>query len=325
MISDEEIAVNVDMSYETDLINGTIRRVLPNITNDAEMSERNHDPFEVLIQIYGYKKIPRNVHPRYILNRGQNLEDLLKSNEPIKLAAEETLNLMHEDMRALENSDEEYVDENNDMIPDDIENHSNTENDSDEYLFSANTNKVIQLGERQEGDYLLYQADQSSPDITKEPTNHTVVFYFIDSSFVTCVEFLIIDHYLEHPLTSETPHVEFEKISAHSLKAIVTDPHTTSLFVQMHVYGFEPNDKPVDFKSYLNSDVVTNSNGNGNNNNHILDDVEDVHLQLSLTAKRRTRVHFHGLAADDGAQVGISSNWWLMSLTAVMIGAALRA
>lgn len=152
MILLQEIAVNVDMSYETDLINGTIRRVLPNITNDAEMSERNHDPFEVLIQIYGYKKIPRNVHPRYILNRGQNLEDLLKSNEPIKLAAEETLNLMHEDMRALENSDEEYVDENNDMIPDDIENHSNTENDSDEYLFSANTNKVIQLGERQEGE-----------------------------------------------------------------------------------------------------------------------------------------------------------------------------
>ncbi|XP_061393398.1 uncharacterized protein LOC133328904 [Musca vetustissima] len=332
MISDEEIYVNVDFSYENDLINGTIRRMLPNITQDPTTEfESNKDPFEVLIQIYGYHQLPQNVNSRYILNRGQNLYDLLKSSGEPEATIKETLNLMREDSRALEHMDEEYVEENND-ISSDVDDHHVEHHQppdlSDEALFSSNMNKIVQLGERQEGDYLLYHADQTSPDTTDEPTNHSVIFYFIDNSFITCVEFFIIDHYLNHPLaTNSHPIVEYEKLSQHTLKAIVTDQHTTSLFVEMHIYGYEPNDKPVDFKSYLKSgQVVTASDGDDD------DDIVDVRIQLPLTAKRRTRVLFNQAEAgaaeasatdDAGQQVGIY-NWLIVlmmtTLTVLMIG-----
>ncbi|XP_073818173.1 uncharacterized protein [Musca autumnalis] len=344
MISDEEIRVNINFSYDNDLINGTVRRMLPNITGDtmaaATASESNHDPFEVLIQIYGFNEMPKNLHPRYILNAGPNLYDQLKTNEGV--IPKETLNLRNEDRVAVENLDAEYFDVDNDISTNDDEEegiHIPSEDDSDDYLFNASMNKVVQLGERQKGDYLLYHADQTSPDVTNEATNHSVVFYFIDNSFITCVEFFIIDHYLNHPLNSDHSIVEYEKMSPHSLKATVTDQHTTSLFVQMHVYGYEPNDKPVDFKSYLQSgqvasvdasrlsDVLSNHSEDGDD-----DDVEDVSIQLPLSAKRRTRIMFHDAVAaaadsatDVGHPVGIS-NWLiglmmstLMSLTVVMI------
>lgn len=82
------------------------------------------------------------------------------------------------------------------------------------------------------------------------------------------------------------PIVSFEKISAHTLKAIVTDQHTSNLFVQMDIYGYEPNDKPVAFQSYLTSDQEAAAETT------MSDDLENDSIQLPLTAKRRTRVHF---------------------------------
>lgn len=43
------------------------------------------------------------------------------------------------------------------------------------------------------GDYLIYETLQTSLTTSEEPTNHSIVFYYIDSNFITNVKFVIYD------------------------------------------------------------------------------------------------------------------------------------
>lgn len=47
--------------------------------------------------------------------------------------------------------------------------------------------------------------------------------------------------------------MEYGHISPTTLKAVVTDHHTKNLFVQMQMYGYHPNELPVDFKPFLSN------------------------------------------------------------------------
>uniref|UniRef100_A0A1I8P6J6 Uncharacterized protein n=1 Tax=Stomoxys calcitrans TaxID=35570 RepID=A0A1I8P6J6_STOCA len=311
MISDEDIYVSLDFSYENDLVNGTIRKKVHDEVTIEPI--QNHDPFEVLIQIYGYFETPYQMDTKNFLNRGQTSSGgNHKSHQPSvqkpkgtshfkAQKPKETLSLMFEDTVALEEFDDidsEFVHQDKVAVALD-----KSDDSDDNMLFPVNRNKIIQMGNRQRGDYLLYEADQTSLEGTELPTNHTVLFYYIDNNFITYVEFTIFDYFLEHPLTSDdyqSPTVAFEKISPHTLKAIVTDHRTKSLFVQMQVYGYEPNDKPVAFQSYLTSGQQIGSNNNNDNNADAdawHDDVEYVCKKLTLTSKRRTHVHFNSVQA----------------------------
>lgn len=64
-----------------------------------------------------------------------------------------------------------------------------------------------------------------------------------------------LQHYLYHSINdySDTYVVEYAHISPTTLKAIVTDLGTESLYVQMEMYGFHPNALPVDYKPFLSN------------------------------------------------------------------------
>ncbi|XP_075145851.1 uncharacterized protein LOC142220546 [Haematobia irritans] len=304
MLSDEDIYVSIDFSYQNDLVNGTIRKKVPGEVTIEPI--QNHEPFDVLIEIYGYVDIPPNMDMENILNKGHKSTGILKPRQPSVQKPKETLSLMREDVVALEEFDDmesEFIHHHDRVTVAAIADNEDGDDGDDEHVFSINMNKIIQLGERQPGDHLLYQADQTSPEGTESPTDHTVVFYYIDNNLITFVEFTIVDHYIEHPLTPdyEPPTVAFEKISPHTLKAIVTDHRTKSLFVQMQIYGYEPNDKPVAFQSYLTSgQLAASSSAAGNNDLDALNgDVEHVSIQLPLTSKRRTTVHFNSLCESE--------------------------
>ena len=49
------------------------------------------------------------------------------------------------------------------------------------------------------------------------------------------------------------PVVEYGHISPTTLKAVVTDHRTTSLFVKMQMYGYHPTQLPVDYKPFLSN------------------------------------------------------------------------
>lgn len=141
----QEIYVSVDFSYEDDLVNGTIRKVV----RGAEAGlDKNHEPFQVLIQIYGFNETPHNVEPRYILNRGQQFYDMARAPDARDSGKpQETLSLMNEDIEILENFGEEDDNDNGlDGHPD-----YHYEEYNDEQLLNSNMNKIIQMGRRQEG------------------------------------------------------------------------------------------------------------------------------------------------------------------------------
>ncbi|KAI9579167.1 hypothetical protein GQX74_014784 [Glossina fuscipes] len=103
-------------------------------------------------------------------------------------------------------------------------------------------------------DYLLYENYQTSTEKTDQLSTHSVIFYYIDKNYITQVKFIIIDHFIENKLNGSAykpPIVEYSHLSPTTLKAIITDRQTTSLFVQMLLYGYRPKDLPVDYVTFL--------------------------------------------------------------------------
>jgi len=43
------------------------------------------------------------------------------------------------------------------------------------------------------GDDLIYETYQTSPDMPQGRSNHTLIFYYIDSDYITYVKFVIFD------------------------------------------------------------------------------------------------------------------------------------
>lgn len=74
---------------------------------------------------------------------------------------------------------------------------------------------------------------------------------------------LNLQHYLYNPLNNygETYVVEYGHISPTTLKAVVTDHRTTSLFVQMQMYGFHPTALPVEYKPFLSNSQTPATTG----------------------------------------------------------------
>ncbi|XP_037809605.1 uncharacterized protein LOC119602261 isoform X1 [Lucilia sericata] len=242
--SDKNVYAIVNFSYEDNLVEGTIS----SINGQQQLQEEGvskPEPFEVLIQIYGFNRTMLNVSPAYILNKDQQFNGVLKPNYQQK-----SLSLMQEDLNDL---DEEY-DEDDAIDDDDTDDNDNIEYEEEDE-FDDNYDKVIEQGQRQEGDFLVYETNQTSATTTELPTNHSLTFYYIDIYYITYVKFTIYEHYLYHSINDygDTYVVEYGHISPTTLKAVVTDHRTTSLFVQMQMYGFHPTALPVDYKPFLSN------------------------------------------------------------------------
>ncbi|KAM7361505.1 uncharacterized protein ACRADG_012363 isoform 2-T2 [Cochliomyia hominivorax] len=245
----------VNFSYEDNVVEGTISSV----SNKQMDGPRKPEPFDVLIQIFGFNQTILNVNPAYILNKDQQFNGVLKPNhhqqqqQQLQHKQHQSLNLMQEDLNALDGL-EEYDEEDN-IDDDDDDTNDNEDDDYDEDDFDDNYDKIIEQGQRQEGDFLVYEINQTSAITTELPTNHSLTFYYIDIYYITYVKFIIYEHYLYHSINDygDTYVVEYAQISPNTLKAVVTDHRTTSLFVQMQMYGFHPNELPVDYKPFLSN------------------------------------------------------------------------
>ncbi|XP_053946471.1 uncharacterized protein LOC128855527 isoform X3 [Anastrepha ludens] len=233
------VLAEVNFSYQNDLVKGNIIAI-----DDDNTTNTNDDfeLFEVQISIYGFKEPLPNINPSIFLNRDQQFQGILEPDS---------------------SSEFEYEIEGNEFEDAEVKNgsdESTTALDDDVEYFEdfGEADKVIEQGMHQKDDYLLYQTYQNSQTSTEEPSNHTVIFYYIDSNFITYVRFIIFDHTVDTASEDYNPPVaEYSHFSPNSLKAVITDSNTTNLFVQMLIYGYRPDDLPDDYTPFLTSSYNT--------------------------------------------------------------------
>ncbi|XP_054726476.1 uncharacterized protein LOC129236241 [Anastrepha obliqua] len=237
--SEQNVLAEVNFSYQNDLVKGNIIAIDDdNITNTND----DFELFEVQISIYGFKEPSLNMNPSIFLNRDQQFQGILEPDS---------------------SSEFEYEIEGNEFEDAEVKNGSDETTaalDDDEEYFEdfGDADKVIEQGMHQKDDYLLYQTYQNSQTSTEEPSNHTVIFYYIDSNFITYVRFIIFDHTVDTASEDYNPPVaEYSHFSPNSLKAVITDSNTTNLFVQMLIYGYRPDDLPDDYTPFLISSYNT--------------------------------------------------------------------
>ncbi|XP_017478426.1 PREDICTED: uncharacterized protein LOC108368151 [Rhagoletis zephyria] len=226
IVSEQNVLADVYFSYQNDLVKGNIVAI-PNDNNTNAIN--GFDLFEVQISIYGFNETMLNINPSYILNKDQQFQGILAPEFDYDIDENETES---------SNESEEMAD----VLDDDMEYFGDF----------GDADKIIEQGTRQKGDYLLYETYQTSHTSTEEPSNHTVTFYYIDSSFITYVRFIIFDHTIDRTSSEYNPPVaEYSHFSPNSLKAVIKDDYTTNLFVQMLIYGYQPDDVPADYAPYL--------------------------------------------------------------------------
>ncbi|CAD6993927.1 unnamed protein product [Ceratitis capitata] len=225
IVSDQNVLADVNFSYQDDLVKGNITAI-----DDDNTTTDILEPFQVEILIYGFKETVLNVDSSYILNRDQQFQGIL----------EPTNDEFDEDWDEFEGEDTTNTSE--EIVVD-------SEEDMDYKDNFGEPDKIIELGARQAGDYLLYETYQTSLKNEEEASTHNVTFYYIDSNFITYVRFIIFDHTEDN----EPPEVEYTHFSPNSLKATITDANTTNLFVQMLMYGYTKEDLPFDYEPFLTS------------------------------------------------------------------------
>ncbi|XP_064553015.1 uncharacterized protein LOC135438584 [Drosophila montana] len=238
IVSNQNIEAEVKFSYVDTLVVGVVRLVTNDgSTLEADIETASEAPrpnlpaaFDVLITIYGYNETILNVNPALLINR-----DSMYEGEMTPYAFD------------YENLTQPYDSENRQTA---IMDDENDEPSIDSTTYGPDfelKDKIIEIGQRQNGDDLIYETYQTSPDVSKEQTNHTVIFYYIDSDFITYVKFVIFDHFADKIATAEdytAPVAEYSHYSPTTLKATITDFNISSLFVQMFVYGYRGVDAP---------------------------------------------------------------------------------
>ncbi|XP_014098103.3 uncharacterized protein [Bactrocera oleae] len=243
IVSEQNVLADVNFKYQDNLVEGSI--IALNNANATETTD-SMEPFEVQISIYGFNDTVLNVNPSYILNRDQQFQGILGpySNEDFDYEMDDD-DFEEADRK---NTSEEAIDE----LEEDM---SYTDDFGD-------PDKIIELGMRQQDDYLVYETYQTSQTNSPEPSNHSATFYYIDSNFITYVRFIIFDHTVNKASDDFTPPIAvYTHFSPNSLKATITDVNTTNLFVQMLIFGYQPDDLPVGYKPFLTSvlDFTTES------------------------------------------------------------------
>ncbi|XP_017082875.2 uncharacterized protein LOC108115799 [Drosophila eugracilis] len=249
ILSEDNIAAEVKFSLVNRVVTGKVELAASNETIDPNSLATAPPPpeFDVTIMVFGLNETNLNVDPSLFLNRDQQFEGMMKSYEEFLLEQEQYVEVFDYSQRdALE------VDEELDNLSDeDIE--MFTEGTYVEDGFEK-PDKIIDIGKRQTGDILLYQCYQTSSDDSENPTNHSVVFYYIDSNSITYVQFALMDHFSNRNISDEgylPPVADYSHYTSGTLKAVITDFNSKSLSVQMYVFGYKGRQAPASYVPFL--------------------------------------------------------------------------
>ncbi|ALC45956.1 CG5612 [Drosophila busckii] len=268
IVSEENISAEVKFSYTDHLIVGRISLVIENA------SEPVPSAFKVTISIYGFNDSRLIANPAQLLNTDPYIEGRLRSN-----ADAEMDDIDYDVFDRVENGTELLlVSEQGTDAP--IPN-----NKTD---FDSLKDKIIDKGERQAGDEMIYETYQT--DIGTEQ-NQTLVFYFVDSVYITYVKFIFVGWYESHGINDEAPVVEYSHYTPQTLKATITAYNTKTLFVVMFVYGYRTRQQPAGYKAFMGPEVKTPA--------QTPELTPMQRLQLLLLSGKRTTASSGATAADD--------------------------
>ncbi|KAL9892975.1 protein PFC0760c [Glossina fuscipes] len=270
--ANNNIYARVELNYDDTLIKGLITNIQPHNGNNNKLM-----PLEMIVQIFGFNvTVAESFNSNGVLKNNTTYMLVIAPIRKLRSLTSATIELFDDN-----NDDDDDDDDGDDVYDEEIEynaadgamkeDHEFEDNDekdgnendikehenddeTDENFFNQNLDKIIEMGQRQKGDYLLYENYQTSTEKTDQLSTHSVIFYYIDKNYITQVKFIIIDHFIENKLNGSAykpPIVEYSHLSPTTLKAIITDRQTTSLFVQMLLYGYRPKDLPVDYVTFL--------------------------------------------------------------------------
>uniref|UniRef100_A0A1A9V4Q6 Uncharacterized protein n=1 Tax=Glossina austeni TaxID=7395 RepID=A0A1A9V4Q6_GLOAU len=271
--ANDNISARVELNYDDNLIKGLITNIQ---THDGNNNNNKLMHLEVIVQIFGFNvaDVAESINSNDVLKNNTTYMLVIVPVRKLRSLTSENIELL-DDNEDDDDDDDGYdeeieyneadgavkedheLEDNNEQADNenDIKEHEEDNDDeTDENFFNQNLDKIIEMGQRQKDDYLLYENYQTSSEKTDHLSTHSVVFYYIDKNYITQVKFIIIDHFIENKLNASAykpPIVEYSHLSPTTLKAIITDRQTTSLFVQMLLYGYRPKDLPVDYVTFL--------------------------------------------------------------------------
>ncbi|XP_022216446.1 uncharacterized protein LOC111070317 [Drosophila obscura] len=258
IVSEENIYAEVKFSYTDHLVVGMISVLGTNQSHEESQPQPLPLPtpaFDVTILIFGFNHTVLNVNPSLLINRDRQFEGELQPFEDYDAEEDdgEFGQASKEFTELYDNIKRDALEV--DIEEEDLETETETEGPgSGSSLEFDNIDKVIEIGHRQPGDQLVYETFQTSPNESSVETNHTVVFYYVDSDSITYVKFVIFGHYSDRSGLDPNyvaPVAEYSHYSSGTLKAVITDFSTVSLFVQMFVYGYRAQEAPQTYEPFL--------------------------------------------------------------------------
>ncbi|XP_026850751.1 uncharacterized protein LOC6595123 [Drosophila persimilis] len=259
IVSEENIYAEVKFSYTDHLVVGMISVLGSNQSQDETLPlPLPTAAFDVTILVFGFNHTVLNVNPSLLINRDRQFEGEMQPYEDYDDDDEddgEFGQVSKELTELYDNIKRDAFEVDIEEEDEEAETESETEGPgSGASLEFDNIDKVIEIGHRQPGDQLVYETFQTSPNESSVETNHTVVFYYVDSDSITYVKFVIFGHYSDRSGTDPSyvpPVAEYSHYSSCTLKAVITDFSTVSLFVQMFVYGYRAREAPATYEPFL--------------------------------------------------------------------------
>ncbi|XP_017128968.1 uncharacterized protein LOC108147157 [Drosophila elegans] len=298
IVSEENISAEVKFSLVNRLVVGMVQLAGTNQSDDPTREVATVPPtvnFDVIIMVYGLNETALNFDQSLIINRDQQYEGEMQPYEEIFSEPDQYVEVFDNNRRDALEVDEEIENLSEEDDEDDEDDETFTEVPTLPDNFDK-PDKIIEVGNRQDGDQLLYESYQTSPDVSQKPTNNSVVFYYIDNNSITYVKFVILDHHADRNISDAdyiAPVAEYSHFSRGTLKAVVTDFHSLSIFVQMYIYGFRGRVTPANYVPFLpppdwqrNLDLETRTPGLEKKTPH-LTPLQTMQLLL-LTGQRTT-------------------------------------
>ncbi|XP_034660168.1 uncharacterized protein LOC117896189 [Drosophila subobscura] len=252
IVSEENIYAEVKFSYTDHLVVGMISVLGSNQSHEDTLPT---PAFDVTILIFGFNHTILNVNPSLLINRDRQFEGEMQPYEDYEEDEDdgEFGQVSKELTELYDNIKRDALEVDIEEEDDEMETETEGPGSSTSLEFD-NIDKVIEIGHRQPGDQLVYETFQTSPNESAVETNHTVVFYYVDSDSITYVKFVIFGHYSDRSNTDPNylpPVAEYSHYSSCTLKAVITDFSTVSLFVQMFVYGYRAHEAPETYEPFL--------------------------------------------------------------------------
>ncbi|XP_017035128.1 uncharacterized protein [Drosophila kikkawai] len=291
ILSEENISAEVIFSLVNRLIVGMVRLAGSNESDESPRTEASvpvptPTAFDVTIMIFGLNDTAVNYDPSMIVNPDQQYEGEM---EPFEFEVEQISDAERYDNIHRETLQVEEEDLDEDLSYEEAE--ESTEGPFAPTDHFDTPDKIIEIGQRQPGDRLVYECyHTASDDSDEKKRNQSVIFYYIDSASITYVKFVVMDHYGNKNISDPdyiAPVAEYSHFSRNTLKAVITDFDTETLFVQMFIYGYRANEAPATYVPFLPPPHWQGSGDSTNSRTPVLTPVQTMQLLL-MTGQKTT-------------------------------------